>query len=158
MESSQRKYTAFISYRHKPLDTAVAEELIKLIEHYRVPKDLRNGDSTSLGHVFRDRDELGVHHDLNDAIYPALDNSDYLILVCTPDTKDSEWIPLEIERFLMTHSKERILIVHAAGTAEEAIPRQVTHIYDENGTLIDTDTPLSIYLVDANEKKVLSNL
>ena len=158
MENQERNYIAFISYRHKPLDMTVAEELIKLIEHYRVPKDLRQDDNTSLGMVFRDRDELGVHHDLEDAIYPALDHSAFLIVVCTPDTQDSPWIKLEIQRFLQTHPREQILVVHAAGTAEEAIPREITHIYDEQGNLVSVETPLSIYLVDSNQQKVLSNL
>ena len=158
MEVSQDNFAAFISYRHKPLDIAVAEELIKLIERYRVPKELRKNGSTSLGRVFRDRDELGVHHDLEEAIYPNLDNSDFLIVVCTPDTRDSEWVSLEIERFLQTHDRDHILVVHAAGTAEEAIPEQITHIYDENGNLVNIKNPLSIYLVDSNQQKVLSNL
>ena len=49
MEDSNQKFTAFISYRHKPLDMAVAEELIRLIEHYRVPRELRKEGKTSLG-------------------------------------------------------------------------------------------------------------
>ena len=158
MDNQERNYIAFISYRHKPLDMTVAEELIKLIEHYRVPKDLRQDDNTSLGMVFRDRDELGVHHDLEDAIYPALDHSAFLIVVCTPDTQDSPWIKLEIQRFLQTHPRDRILVVHAAGTAEEAVPQEITHVYDEQGNLVGVETPLSIYLVDSNQQKVLSNL
>ena len=158
MEDSNQKYTAFISYRHKPLDMAVAEELIKLIEHYRVPRELRKEGKTSLGKVFRDRDELGVYHDLEEAIYPALERSEFLIVVCTPDTPKSDWVLLEIEHFLKHHPRENILVIHAAGTAEEAIPEQITHVYDEQGNLIEKKTPLSIFLAGDNEKKVLSNL
>ena len=158
MEDSNQKFTAFISYRHKPLDMAVAEELIRLIEHYRVPRELRKEGKTSLGKVFRDRDELGVYHDLEEAIYPALEQSEFLIVVCTPDTPKSEWVLLEIAHFLKHHPRENILVIHAAGTAQEAIPEQITHVYDEKGDLLEKKTPLSIFLADDNEKKVLSNL
>jgi len=85
----ERNYTAFISYRHLPLDTAVAARLHRLIEHYRVPKDLRKGGQKHLGLVFRDRDELPLSSDLTQDIYDALDHSDYLIVICTPDTPQS---------------------------------------------------------------------
>ena len=37
----QREYAAFISYRHKPLDIAVATKLHKNIERFKIPRDLR---------------------------------------------------------------------------------------------------------------------
>ena len=41
-----RKYVAFISYRHAEMDSAIAKTIHTLIEQYRIPKGLRkNGKS-----------------------------------------------------------------------------------------------------------------
>ena len=75
-------YIAFISYRHLPLDTAVAEKLHKSIERYRVPKELRKSAGQKyLGRVFRDKEELPLSNDLTQDIYEALDASEFLIVV-----------------------------------------------------------------------------
>lgn len=156
MKNTERKYVAFISYRHLPLDMAVAEGLHRLIERYRIPKDLRKDNQSTLGLVFRDRDELPLSSNLTEDIYSALDRSEFLIVVCTPDTPKSIWVAREIEYFIQKHGRDKVLTVHVAGTAEEAIPRQITHIYDEKGELLDMIEPLSAFLVDANKKKALS--
>ena len=75
----ERDYIAFISYRHKPLDMEVAETLHKLLEHYRVPKELRRNGEKNLGIVFRDKEELPLSSDLTENIYEALDHSEFLI-------------------------------------------------------------------------------
>ena len=78
------EYIAFISYRHKPLDIAVAKRLHRLIERYRVPaKYAGKRGSRKLGRVFRDQDELPVSADLSASICRALDSSEFLIVVCT---------------------------------------------------------------------------
>ena len=50
-----RKYVAFISYRHAELDSAVAKQMHTLIERYVVPKKLRKNGQKKLGIVFRDQ-------------------------------------------------------------------------------------------------------
>lgn len=154
-----RKYAAFISYRHLPLDMAVAERLHKKIERYRVPKELRKSpEQKTLGVVFRDRDELPLSNDLTRDIYHALDNSEFLIVICTPDTPKSLWVDREIEHFLLKHDRNHILTVLAAGTPEESIPARITHIYAENGTVIDRREPLCAFIVADQLWKVLWNL
>lgn len=154
-----RKYTAFISYRHLPLDTAVAEKLHKIIERYRVPRELRKmPKQNKLGIVFRDRDELPLSNDLTQDIYDALDNSAFLIVVCTPDTPKSLWVDREITHFLETHDRNHILTVLAAGTPEESIPPRITHIYGQDGTVIDRREPLCAFVVADQTWKVLRNL
>ena len=44
----ERNYVAFISYRHKPLDMKIAETLHKLLERYRVPKELRKNENKNI--------------------------------------------------------------------------------------------------------------
>ena len=154
-----REYTAFISYRHCPLDIAVAETLHKHIERFRVPKDLRKDGKTGLGVVFRDRDELPLSNNLTHDIYEALDHAKFLIVVCTPETPKSIWVEREIEYFIEKHGRERILTVLADGTPEESIPKIITNIYAPDGkTVVDRVEPLCAFLVDGDEKKVLKNL
>jgi hypothetical protein len=56
---SQYAYTAFISYRHKLPDEAIAKKLHSLIESYSIPKDVKaSSGRRKMGRVFRDQEEL----------------------------------------------------------------------------------------------------
>jgi len=153
-----RKFKAFISYRHRPLDMAVAEKLQKLIERYRIPKEYRKNDESQLGLVFRDVSELPLSNNLTDDIYTALDNSEYLIVVCTPDTPKSLWVAQEIDYFMQAHGRERILIVLADGTPEESLPHMLTHIYDADGNVLGMIEPLCANLISDDERSTLKKL
>ena len=50
------QYDAFISYRHLPLDMAIASQTQKLLENYKPPKDI--GKDRAIGKLFRDQTEL----------------------------------------------------------------------------------------------------
>ena len=80
-----------------------------------MPKALRKDGRKHLGLVFRDRDELPLSNNLTEDLYEALDNSEFLIVVCTPDTPQSLWCRREIQYFISRHGRERILTVLAAG-------------------------------------------
>lgn len=155
---SDRKFKAFISYRHCPLDMAVAERLQELIERYQIPKEYRKDKEKRLGLVFRDVSELPLSSNLTDDIYTALDNSEFLIVVCTPDTPKSLWVAQEIGYFIKTHGRDRILAVLADGTPEESLPDLLTHIYDSEGKSVGVIEPLCANLVDTDQKKVLKKL
>ena len=111
-----RHYKAFISYRHLPLDMETAIKVHRAIEHYIVPKALRRDGSRRLGYVFRDEDELPISGELTENIRLALENSDYLIVICTPETSKSAWVLKEIETFLSLRDRSRVLLVLADGT------------------------------------------
>lgn len=119
-------YIAFISYRHKPLDIRIAARLHRLIEQYRLPRSLRSSGRSRLGRVFRDKDELPVSVDLTSDIRNALDHSQFLIVVCTPDTPGSVWVNREIEYFLQHHDRSQLLAVLAAGSPELSFPKLLT--------------------------------
>lgn len=160
-----RDYIAFISYRHCPLDIAVAERLQQMLERYRIPRELRRQKKQAgLGLVFRDREELPLTSDLTADIYEALDHSQFLIVICTPDTPKSDWVSREIAYFIRRHGRERVLTVLADGTPEESIPPLLTHVYAEDGvTVLQEVEPLAAYVV-ANQptedpvKEVLKQL
>ena len=141
--SPERKYKAFISYRHKPLDSEYAGKLHKRIERYVIPRDLRKGGEKKLGLVFRDLEELPIADDLDENIRKALDNSEYLIVMCSPDTPGSVWVQREISYFLEHHGRNHVLACLVAGTPEESFPPQLTEIRDESGNLMDIVEPLA---------------
>ena len=169
-----RQYAAFISYRHRPLDIAVAQRLHKRIERFRIPRDLRREEEKHPGSVFtawegqpvpnqllvfRDREELPLSNDLTADIFEALDNTRCLIVVCTPDTPKSLWVRREISYFISKHGRSRIITVLAAGTPEESIPDVITREYAEDGvTVIKEYEPLVAFLPDTSQGKVLKNL
>lgn len=119
-------YNAFISYRHHPDDIKVASEIHRSLERFRIPKSIRNkyGKITRL---FRDKEELPITSDLNDEIDAALRNSDYLIVICSVHLKESIWCQKEIERFLKTHPRNRVLTVLASGEPYDVIPDILLH-------------------------------
>ncbi len=156
-----REYTAFISYRHKPLDTAVATQLHRLIEHYRVPSEYAASFADrQLGYVFRDQDELPVSSDLSVNIRQALDHSRFLIVVCTPDTPDSIWVEREIRYFLEHHDRDHVLAVLADGKPKDAFPAPLVHEYDDEGNVTGNTEPLAANITDpaSNPRRILRNL
>ena len=168
-----RQYAAFISYRHRPLDIAVATRIHKRLERFKIPRDLRREERNNPGTVFtnwpgdpperllvfRDREELPLSNDLTADIFDALDNAKCLIVVCTPDTPKSLWVRREINHFIEKHGRKRIITVLAAGTPEESIPKEITTRYAEDGvTVLEEYEPLVAYLVADSQKKVMRNL
>ena len=114
-------YNAFISYRHHPDDIKVASDIHRSLERFHVPKDLRKQGKT-ITRLFRDKDELPITSSLTTDIYEALENSDYLIVICSIHTKESIWVQREIETFLKTHSRNKVLTVLASGEPYDVIP------------------------------------
>lgn len=143
----ERKYKAFISYRRLPLDTSIAKRLLRRIEHYVIPKDLRKNGEKRLGYVFRDQDELQASSDLPTNIRSALDNSEFLIVICTPDAKKSPWVQEEIRCFLEHHDHDHILAVLASGSPKDSFPAGLTDVFDENGTVYKRYDPLAANVV-----------
>lgn len=123
-------YDAFISYRHSPVDSKIAAEIQRRLEHFTVPRVLqRKTGKKKIGRIFRDKEELPITSDLNDDITDALANSDYLIVICSPRTGESVWVEREIETFLKTHTRHQVLTILAEGEPVDTIPEILR--YDE---------------------------
>ncbi|MCR4950866.1 MAG: TIR domain-containing protein [Solobacterium sp.] len=140
---AHRHYKAFISYRHKPLDMEFAKKLHKRIEHFTVPEELRKNGEKKPGLVFRDQDELPISDNLTKNIQTALDNSEFLIVICSPDTPGSIWVQREITYFLSHHSRDKLLAMLVAGEPDESFPPQLTEIRDDNGDVMERIEPLA---------------
>ena len=117
-----RHYKAFISYRHLPLEMDVAKKLHRRIERFVIPRALRRNGEKHPGTVFRDQDELPIASDLSANIRLALDASEFLIVICTPETRKSRWVLEEIHYFLEHHDRGHVLAVLADGEPEQAFP------------------------------------
>ena len=143
----ERNYKAFISYRHLPLEKDIAKKLHRRIEHYVIPTGLRKNGEKKLGYVFRDQEELPISGNLSENIQNALNRSEYLIVICSPETVKSAWVRREISFFLEKHDRNHILTVLADGSAEDAFPPEITDIYSTEGKLLQRVEPLAANVV-----------
>ncbi len=112
------RYDAFISYRHCELDSFISENLHKKLENFKLPKSVIKKTSpskTKIERVFRDEAELPLSNNLSDPISEALANSEFLIVICTPNLPKSEWCKKEIETFVQLHDRKHVLLVLADG-------------------------------------------
>ena len=92
-------YNAFISYRHAPEDIKVAEAVQRGLERFHIPHKIRKQTGMKrIQQIFRDKDELPITSNLTDTISHALYNSDYLIVICSTNTK-------EFSRYLLTENR-----------------------------------------------------
>jgi len=137
------KYDAFISYRHTEPDKTIAEKLHRMLETYRVPKAVvKMGSQKKVGRVFRDREELPTSSNLAESIQEALENSEHLVVICSPRTPDSQWVCKEIETFAALHGHDRILALLIEGEPEESFPEQLRFVKKklvlEDGTVTET--------------------
>ncbi len=65
--------------------------------------------------VFRDEEELPVDSDLTHSITNALDNSKYLVVLCSPRAVESRYVREEIEYFQSLDRPDHILAAIIAG-------------------------------------------
>ncbi len=119
MGGDAAKYWAFISYSHR--DTRAAVALQRALETYRLPRRLI-GTRTAAGEipaflkpVFRDRDEMEAGADLKATVREALQQSRYLIVLCSPAAARSPWVNREIIEFKKLHGEQHVLACIAAG-------------------------------------------
>jgi formylglycine-generating enzyme required for sulfatase activity len=124
------RYAAFISYRHVEPDRRWARWLHRTLEGYRVPASARRdlGLPGRIGRAFRDEDEVSASADLNAEIEKALQESHFLIVVCSPRAPGSKWVNREIERFREMGRGDRILALLVEGEPKEAFPPALREI------------------------------
>ncbi len=128
------RYAAFISYAHK--DARWASWIQQAIETYRLPQEIaaKRGMDRKIGKVFRDRDELTVATNLGIRLNEALDNSDALIVVCSPNAAKSEWVAAEINYFKSLGKSDRIFCL-LVGDPANSFPEGV--LYDNTGAPLE---------------------
>jgi hypothetical protein len=144
------KYRAFISYSHA--DRTWGDWLHRALESYRIPERLRGTAGrdgaipSKLFPIFRDREELSSAPELSEQIRHALQQSAYLIIICSPRSAKSRWFNEEILEFKRLGREHRILAVIAEGEpnaadnpgvdpALECFPRALKFKLDRDGKL-----------------------
>ncbi|MDY3853449.1 MAG: toll/interleukin-1 receptor domain-containing protein [Butyribacter sp.] len=151
------KYTAFISYRHGGIDEKVGTKIQREIERYRLPKKIaqKTGRKT-LGKVFRDADDLRAASNLSAIIREGLDESEYLIVICTKRYKESVWCMEEIEYFMEIRGRDNIIVVLVEGEPYESFPKILTEI-EVDGEIKNIE-PLAVDVRGNSEKEILKKV
>lgn len=130
------KYDAFISYRHTEPDMYIAKKVHKGLETLKVPRGVtRKSGKKKIERVFRDQEELPIGSDLGDNIRAALAESEYLIVICSPRTPESDWVQKEIDTFIGFHGREHILAILVEGEPQESFPEKLQA--DEEGNPVE---------------------
>jgi formylglycine-generating enzyme required for sulfatase activity len=105
-EPSALKYRAFISYSHA--DTAWAKWLQRGLESFNIG-DLAGRETArgtipeTLRPIFRDREDFTAGEALPEQTLAALDASNALIVVCSPDSAESNYVNAEARLFKTRH-------------------------------------------------------
>ena len=146
MDGSAR-YRAFISYSHR--DAKWAEWLHRRLETYRLPPAIVGRDTPfgpvpeRLQPIFRDRDELGTAMDLTTEITAALQESMFLIVLCSPAAVASRWVNEEVRSFKRMHGEGRVRAIILDGEpfsgdpATECFPEALRFHVGPDGVVSD---------------------
>lgn len=128
-------YYAFISYQRK--DEKWAKWLQRKLENYKLPvanvKEASEMKSKYIRPVFRDKTDLTAGP-LPDALKEALQQSRYLIVICSPNAVQSPWVNEEIETFTKAGRTEYVIpfIVdgepYSKDATEECFPNAIKDI------------------------------
>ncbi len=146
-----REYWCFISYPHannKVPGRQWASWLQQALETYEVPADLA-GTKNERGDVipervfpvFRDEEDLSADSELSRPIKRALQQSRFLVVLCSPQAVESAFVADEILRFKQFGKQDRILAAiiegepNAGEAGRECFPEPLRFTVDESGQL-----------------------
>ena len=119
------RYLAFISYRHRERDQKISGMLRRKLENWHLPKDSPEDRIAKRRKVFRDTDELPTSADLGADLEQAIAESGWLIALCSEEYVQSLWCMKEIDEFIESGRKDRILPILLNGDEETAIPASI---------------------------------
>ena len=147
------RYKAFVSYSWA--DATWGNWLQKAIETYRAPSALV-GKEGALGPVparlhplFKDREEEAAGASIGAAVETALAASEFLIVVCSPNSAKSKWVDREVAWFKTHRDPAKVLALivdgEPGGGERECFPRALTHHIAPDLTMTDQaeDAPLA---------------
>lgn len=118
------KYKAFLSHSHR--DKAWGEWLHRALENYKIDKELI-GRETSVGPVpktlrpiFRDRDDFSAGPSLSRQTSAALEASQFLVVICSPNAAKSRYVNEEIHCFRTMGRAERVIPIIVDGEPDNS--------------------------------------
>jgi len=105
------KYKAFISYSQKA-DNKLATVVQSALQNFARPRYLGNAMS-----VFRDKTDLSANPALWPSIQGALSESEFFILLASPQAAKSRWVKRELDYWLQfnNRSTKKFLLIWTAG-------------------------------------------
>lgn len=116
-------YFAFVSYRSS--DEKWAKWLQEKIEGYRLPTTIQHENSdlpkTRLRPCFRYHTDIQPN-ELKSELRQKLEQSKYLLVICTPRSAQSQWVGAEIDTFVELGRRDRIIPVIVEGTPYSGDP------------------------------------
>jgi endonuclease/exonuclease/phosphatase family metal-dependent hydrolase len=112
------EYSAFLSYSRK--DDVIGAKIEKDLQQYRIPRKYRPDAGKGRFNIFRDVHdaELGEY---NEVIDKALQASKFLIILCSPSARDSEYVTNEIKNFVEHHEKDCVIPVLVDGRPNKEV-------------------------------------
>ncbi len=138
-ETNAMRFSGFLSYSRRDEKFAACPN--RRLDGWRPPRHLRRQTGIDRIRIFRDIEdaELG---ELSKVIRRALEASDHLILLCSPASRHSNYVALEIEAFAAAHGPDAILPVLVAGRPnkevapddpdqDQAFPDALLRLYEE---------------------------
>ncbi|MEM7350994.1 MAG: toll/interleukin-1 receptor domain-containing protein [Acidobacteriota bacterium] len=151
MAQQQPRYRAFLSYSRR--DRKAAIRLHRALEKYKLPRGTEGVRRRKLGRFFRDDDEMSASPDLGGALRGALEDSESLLVVCSPAAAKSRWVNEEIIHFKRLGRQGAIFAVIVDGTpnapneTEECFPPALRFVVAPDGRVTDQPTePLGLDL------------
>ena len=127
------KYFAFISYKRGGVDQQVANWIHLKLEKYPYPANLVSSENrpehkSLIRRIYIDTKELpATENNFSDDIKEALENTRYLIVVCSKLAAKSAYVNNEVLYFLKTHNGDtnKILPVFI-DTIEDGLPKALS--------------------------------
>lgn len=120
----------FISYNHE--DIKIAESFVKKLDEYKLPVSIckKHPDKPrQIRRIFRDVDSMGAGGILSDKLKQELDDTNFLVVLCSPNSAKSKWVNDEITYFRsLGRSSEQIIpiiidgVPHSEDEDKECFP------------------------------------
>ncbi len=121
MSTEQKHYYAFVS--HSSRDAKIALWLRDKLVNYNIPASIQKENRTPkrLRPVFIYQTDLAGAN-LQDALERELEDSQWLIVICSPDGAKSQYVNGEVEHFINTGRASRIIPFIVGGTPHATNP------------------------------------
>lgn len=134
----------------------IAQKLAARLEQYKPPRPYTK---MRIGKVFLDVNEIPTASSLSEQITHSLDNSEFLIILCSPAYTQSRYCKAELDYFIATHNGEtdRILTVLVEGEPSEVFPEALTGTQEHDGVQFPRE-PLGANVRADTDRRALSSL
>lgn len=139
------QYYAFVSYRSS--DEKWAKWVQQQIEAYRLPAVLQKKNpqapKTRIRPLFRYHTDIQPN-ELKEELRSKLEQSKYLLVICSPRSAQSQWVGQEIENFVLMGRRDRIIPIIVDGRPYSGDPatecfHPVIHKYFPHSDNIEED-------------------